>query len=388
MSCCTKNPAINLLRANVAPFTSIDATGDAFARYFDSFGTAPTKILLIGDASHGTSEFYAARALLTQHMIEHHGFNIVAVEADWPDAEAVDRYVRYRPGQGPRAGVETEARARAAGREPAFLLFPTWMGRNAGVQRFTEWLRAWNAGRDPKTEAIGFYRLDLYSLGMSVCAVVDYLGHVNPPVADVARDRYSRLMMWAEEPHEYGVESLARSFKGCEADALGILKNLLAKRLEYAAANWDGDEFHSAEQNAQLVKDAERYYRAMHHARDYTASSKAIVWVHNSHVGDARHLNIGQLCKEAKWDEDMRVMKVKPGLPNSYEQLVHATAVKNFVLDLRAGRCNDEPRFIGVIYSPQTERQSHCSYAVLPEQFDGLLWCVHDGLGGVLLVGD
>jgi erythromycin esterase-like protein len=267
-------------------------------------------------------------------------------------------------------------------------------------------------------------------------AVIEYLEHVDKEMAEVARERYGRMMVWAEDPHEYGLEALASGFKGCEKDVVRVLRDLLDKRLEYAAKSADGDEFHSGEQNARLVKDAEQYYKAMYYGRDESwnlrdrhmfetltrvlkhrgkdGPAKAVVWAHNSHIGDARatsmgwareELNIGQLCKEAfgkqainigccgntgtvaaarRWDGDMQVMKVQPGLQNSYEDLMHATGVKNFVLDLRQGRCNEElrkalmkkrlERFIGVIYAPHTERQSHYSSAVLPEQFDGFVW--------------
>ena len=450
-----EDPAIPLLRADITPFTSVEDSASTINSYFDSFGASPTKILLLGDASHGTSEFYTVRAELTKHMIEHHGFNIVAVEADWPDAEAVDRYVRHRPGPGSRASVESEVEARKAGREPAFMRFPTWMWRNVEMQRFTEWLRTWNKGKDAKTEGVGFYGLDLYSLRTSMNAVIEYLDHVDKNMAEVARERYGKLMVWAEDPHEYGLEVLASGFSGYEREVVAMLKDLLGKRLEYSTWHWDGDEFHSGEQNARLVKgkmrlpyvwgenkvvltltDAENYYKTMYYGRDESwnlrdrhmfetlvrilkhrgrfTESKAIVWAHNSHIGDARstsmgwsrgELNIGQLCKETfgkqalsigcgtntgtvaaahRWNGDMVVMRVRPGLNNSYEQLMHAAQVKNFVLDLRKGHCNEKlrqellkrrlERFIGVIYAPQTERQSHYSHAILPQQFDGFVW--------------
>ncbi|AEO63048.1 6ddbe41c-0e37-4f81-bd81-dcb175c8af31 [Thermothielavioides terrestris] len=439
MNSIESDPALPLLRAHLTPIAPLSESTATLVEFFDSFGTNPDgpKVVLIGDASHGTSEFYAARAELTKHLIQHHGFTAVAVEADWPDAEAVDRYVRHRPGPGPRASVGPAAEARKHGREPAFMRFPTWMWRNQEVQRFTEWLRAWNAGKEPiAADAVGFYGLDLYSLGASMKAVISYLEHVDKDMAEVAKDRYSRMMVWAENPHEYGLEALATGFRGCEEDVVSMLRDLLSKRLEYAAASWDGEEFHSGEQNARLVKDAERYYRAMYYGRDEswnlrdthmfetlvrvlkhrgkTGPAKAVVWAHNSHIGDARatsmgwtreELNIGQLCKETfgkqalnigcsgntgtvaaarRWDGDMQVMQVRPGLPGSYEELMHATGVKSFVLDLREGRCNEElrkalmkkrlERFIGVIYAPHTERQSHYSSAVLPEQFDGFIW--------------
>ncbi|KAK1752922.1 erythromycin esterase-domain-containing protein [Echria macrotheca] len=428
------DPAISLLQANVTPFPSISEAGDALARTFDTFGSSPTKVLLIGDASHGTSEFYSFRAELTKYMITNHGFNIVALEADWPDAEAVDRYVRYRPGLGPRASLEKE---REGGKDPAFMRFPTWMWRNQEVKGFVEWLREWNRGKDSKTEAVGVYGLDLYSLGTSMRAVIEYLEGVDKEMADKARKRYAGLMMWAEEPHEYGLEVIAAGSMGYEKEVVAMLRDLLRKRVEYEAVRWDGDEFHSGEQNARLVRDAENYYKCMYtgsrdeswnmrdkhmfetlvrvlnHRARY-GEAKAIVWAHNSHVGDARatsmgwsrdELNIGQLCKEVfgekalsigcmgntgtvaaaqRWDGDMQVMQVRPGLPGSYEELMHATGIKNFMLDLRKGRCDERlrqelikrrmERFIGVIYAPHTERQSHYSFAVLPLQFDGLVW--------------
>ncbi|KAK4138383.1 hypothetical protein BT67DRAFT_370197 [Trichocladium antarcticum] len=405
------------------------------ATFITPFLTPTTRVVLVGDASHGTSEFYTARAELTQHLVRHHGFNVVAVEADWPDAEAVDRYVRHRPGK--QASVGPAGETKRAGREVAFMRFPTWMWRNQEVQRFTEWLRAWNQNKaSDGPDAVGFYGLDLYSLGASMKAVIDYLEWVDKEMAEVARERYGGMMVWAEDPHEYGLEALAAGFRGCEKDVVKMLKELLDKRLEYTAVVGNGDEFHSGEQNARLVKDAEQYYKAMYYGRDESwnlrdrhmfdtlvrvlkhrgqnGPAKAVVWAHNSHVGDARatsmgwsreELNIGQLCKEAfgtdavnigcctntgtvaaaqRWGGDMQVMRVQPGLPNSYEQLMHATGVKNFVLDLREGHCDEElrqalmrkrlERFIGVIYSPRTERQSHYSLAVLPEQFDGLVW--------------
>lgn len=250
-----QDPAVSLLRANVTPIPPLDESTTALAEFSSRFISPDTKVVLIGDASHGTSEFYAARAEITKHLIQHHNFNIVAVEADWPDAEAVDRYVRHRPGPGPRASVGPEGETVKAGREPAFMRFPTWMWRNQEVQRFTEWLRTWNKEKDPKSpEAVGFYGLDLYSLGASMKAVIEYLDHVDKKMADVARERYGRMMVWAEDPHEYGLEALSAGFKGCEKEVVSMLRDLLGKRLQYATTTWDGEEFHSGEQNARLVK--------------------------------------------------------------------------------------------------------------------------------------
>lgn len=239
---------IELLKSNLTSLPSVYEDGYAFAKHFASFGNC--RVLLLGDASHGTSEFYTARAEITKFMIEHHGFNIVAVEADWPDAEVIDRGVRHRHGLGPRSQLIAESKG---DEEAAFQRFPTWMWRNREVKDFVKWLRDWNSSCD-EPDAVGFYGLDVYSLGASMRAVISYLDHIDPKMADVARRRYKRLMQWAEEPHEYGLESLSHGFKSCEKDVLDMLKLLLQKRLEYSSAGWDGDEFHSAEQNAHLIK--------------------------------------------------------------------------------------------------------------------------------------
>ncbi|KAG8665949.1 hypothetical protein FPOAC2_11034 [Fusarium poae] len=421
---------IELLKTHVTPFKSISQDSGTITNYFDSFGDC--RVLLIGDASHGTSEFHCVRAEITKYMIEKHGFNIVAVEADWPDAERVDRYVRHRPGPG-QGSVETTQMSEKEKRESPFLRFPTWMWRNVEVCNFVEWMRSYNSGREA-TEATGFYGLDLYSMGTSMKAVIDYLNTVDKDMAKVARGRYINLMDWVDHPHEYGLESLAMSFKGYEDDVVAMLSDLLNKRIEYSAALDGGVEFHNGEQNARVVKDAEQYYKTMYRGQDKSwnlrdthmfetlkrvlehrgEGSKAIVWAHNSHIGDARatsmswashELNIGELCKREfgddalsigtgtntgtvaaaqNWESDMNIMKVQPGLPGSYEELMHAAGISNFVLDLRKGKCDEKlrevlrrerlERSIGVIYKPETEKASHYSYAILPDQFDGYIW--------------
>ncbi|OTB01748.1 hypothetical protein M426DRAFT_265688 [Hypoxylon sp. CI-4A] len=428
-----ETPIAELIRQEVLSFPSVEEARVAIANRFDSFGSC--KVLLIGDATHGTSEFYTARNEITKFMIESHGFNVVAVEADWPDAEAVDRYVRQRPGPAKQASVEPAKMAEIAGREQAFMRFPTWMWRNTEVHDFIEWLRDYNLNQDThKTDSIGFYGLDLFSLGESMRAVIDYLQSIDEEMADVARDRYGGLMSWGD-PKEYGLEALVSAFRGYEEEVVDMLQDLLSKRLEYSAEFWDSEEFHSGEQNARLVKSAEQYFKTMFYGRRESWNlreehmfdtllrilehrgddSKAIVWTHNSHAGDARatsqgwirdEVNIGQLCKETYgsagalsiccstykgtvaaaecWDRDMSIMRLRPALPGSYEQILHSTHIKNFVLDLREGKCTKElrealkeqrlERSIGIIYKPHTERESHYSVAVLPKQFDGLVW--------------
>lgn len=419
--------AAHLIRTHAEPLPTLTESPEHLARQFDRY--ADCKVLLIGDASHGTSEFYAARAAITKHMIQHHGFNIVAVEADWPDAEAVDRFVRHRRGVGPSSGIDPAPKAK----EPPFMRFPTWMWRNMEVHDFVVWLREFNKGKHVQ-KAAGFYGLDLYSMGSSMNAVIQYLEKVDPPMAKVARERYGGLMVFAKDPHEYGLEMLMTTFAGYEKDVIEMLRDMLSKRLEYSAHLEDGEEFHSGEQNARVVADAERYYKSMYHGRDESwnlrdthmfqtllriikhrgPESKAIVWAHNSHIGDARatdmgagrnELNIGQLCKETfgdtalnigtgtytgtvaaahGWGGDMNIMSVRPGMRGSYEELMHAVGLPSFLLDLRKGKCDEEvwdeltkrrlERYIGVIYKRDNELRAHYAPSMLAKEFDGYVW--------------
>ncbi len=342
------------------------------------------------------------------------------MEADWPDAASLDRYVRDRPSP-------THA-------EPPFRRFPTWMWRNVEVETFIERLRGWNADQPPEARA-GFYGLDLYNLGAALRAVLDYLDQTDPEAAATARERYGCLTPWAKEPETYGRMALSRGYRACEAGVLQVLQDLLRQGLEAAreASGGYGDERLDAEANARLVKDAEAYYRAMYYGaadswnlRDTHMFEtlcavlqakgpkvKAVVWAHNSHIGDASktemglvrdELNIGQLCRErfgpdaaligmgthggtvacaSDWDGPMEIKRVNPSRPDSYEHLAHGSGVPRFLLDVREG-VNEElrgrlmaprlERFIGVIYRPQTERWSHYSECSLPQQFDGYVW--------------
>lgn len=388
----------------------------AFGRLFDRF--ADRRAVLLGEGSHGTSEFYRARAAITRHLIEEHGFTIVAVEADWPDAAAVDRFVRDRP-------------ARAAA-EPPFQRFPTWMWRNTDVAALIDWMRQHNqAIPDDLDRRAAFYGLDLYNMSGSIAAVLDYLDKVDPEAAAVARERYGCLTPWQKEPATYGRAVLTEGYRKCEQVVIDQCRELLQRRLDYAAH--DGEGFLDAAQNARLIASAERYYRIMYYGgveswnlRDTHMfetleslleargpRSKAIIWAHNSHIGDARYtemgtvrdeLNIGQLCRErfgddvaligfgthtgtvaaaTDWGGGMEVKRVRPSHRDSYERLCHESGRSRFLLDLRKG-CHDalrhrllEPRlerFIGVIYRPETELLSHYSDASLPQQLDAYVW--------------
>ena len=386
----------------------------AFGRLFDRY--ADRRIVMLGEASHGTSEFYRARDAITRHLIAEHGFNIIAVEADWPDAAAIDRHVRLR---------ETSARPAPA----PFQRFPTWMWRNTDVVRFVEWLQQHNEGRSAASGRAGFFGLDIYNMHGSIAAVLEYLQRVDPEAAEVARERYGCLTPWQKNPATYGRAALRGAFEKCEAEVVAQCRELLSRQLEYSAG--DGDSFLDAAQNARLVTSAERYYRTMYYGGaaswnlrdshmfetlenllDFKGSdAKAVVWAHNSHIGDARHTdmgivrqehNIGQLARQrfgddvvliglgthagtvaaaTEWDAEMEVKRVRPSRPDSYERICHDAKVPRFLLDLNSDEALRrrllEPhleRYIGVIYRPETERWSHYAESTLPLQYDAFVW--------------
>jgi protein-L-isoaspartate(D-aspartate) O-methyltransferase len=371
------------------------------------------QIVLLGEATHGTSEFYRMRTRITQELIQRRGFTAIAVEADWPDAAVVDRYVRGNP---PRQQAWIP-----------FSRFPTWMWRNREVHELVEWLRAYNReGRRP----VGFCGLDLYSLFTSAYEVVRYLDRVDPAAAAVARQRYGRLTPWQDDPAAYGKAALVGRIEPYEHDIVAMLRDLLARRMEYSAK--DGDAFFDAAMNARVVLGAEQYYRVMYYGsveswnlrdqhmfdtlraigKHQGEGTRIVVWEHNSHVGDAAATemaargehNVGNLCRRAygdnvfivgfgtdhgtvaaasDWDEPMQRMSVRPARADSYERLCHDSGVPAFLLHLRdpvRDVLREElmearlERAIGVVYRPDTELQSHYFQAVLPAQFDEYVW--------------
>lgn len=401
----------SLIRRNSESFD--DTAAVDFSATIERIGDA--RVVLIGEASHGTSEFYRLRAGLTRALIERRGFSIVAAEADWPDAAQIDHYVRHR-----------EA---APAEWAAFSRFPTWMWRNVETREFVDWLHEHNK-RKAGDERTGFYGLDLYSLYNSARAVIDFLEDVDPDLAAVARWRYGCLSPWEADPAAYGQAALRGDYRQCEDDVVNMLTDLLRKRSTYA--HDDGERFLDASQNAVLVANAERYYRVMYYGsraswnlRDQHMfdtlqrildargdAARAVVWAHNSHIGDASatemasrgEFNIGQLCREewgeqsyhigfgtdhgtvaaaSGWGEPMRVMRVRASHPQSYERQFHRTEQTGLVLPLRHNANLQltaelaRPRLeraIGVIYRPETELASHYFEAVLPRQFDEYIW--------------
>ena len=403
-----------LLRQYAEPLPEIDSP--AFGEMFDRYGDA--RVVLIGEASHGTSDFYRARAAITQRLIEQHGFNIVAVEADWPDAGLIDR----------------EVRALAPARQPeqAFTRFPTWMWRNTDVVEFTDWLTAYNQSLEPAGR-VEFRGIDIYSLRSSINEVLGYLDRTDPELARDARRRYGCLMPWQDDPALYGHFVERQRHIPCEKAVVDQLNTLLGDRLKDFAQ--DNEAFFNATQNARVIRSAEQYYRAMYRGGSASwnlrdrhmfdtlqallahrgPNAKAVVWAHNSHIGNAAatamgwngEFNIGELCRTAygrdavligmathtgqvaaadSWDGEARIMEVRPSRSDSWEYQFLQAGVAASLTDWRASERQALrealaapllERAIGVIYRPETERWSHYFEAVLAEQFDALIWLEH-----------
>jgi erythromycin esterase-like protein len=384
------------------------------------------RVVLLGEASHGTHEFYHERARITRRLVEEKGFNLVAVEADWPDAYRVNRFVR---------GVGEDASANDALR--GFRRFPTWMWRNVDVLAFVDWLRDWNDSRRAGAPCVGFNGLDLSSMFTSMHEVVRYLDEVDPGAAARARRRYACFDHFGEDSQAYGLAAEIGAAPDCEDQAVEQLMDLQVRAAEETARHGvPDDELFHAQQNARLVKNAEEYYRGMFRGRisswnlrdahmaetlqalvEYFDArgprAKVVVWEHNSHVGDASatemgdqgEWNVGQLARESfggdavlvgfstyhgtvtaasDWDAPAERKRVRPGLTGSYERLFHGAGVPDFLLTLRdqpevsdALRASRLERAIGVVYRPETERLSHYFQASLPEQFDALVHLDH-----------
>ena len=407
------------LRQLVQPLTGAERDYDALLAQ-----VGDAHYVLLGEASHGTHEFYAERAAITRRLIEEKGFTAVVAEADWPDAYRVNCYVR---GASSAADAETAL--------SGFERFPMWMWRNTVARDFVEWLHCYNADLPPDQPRPGFYGMDLYSMGASISAVLRYLDKVDPDAAAAARRRYGCFDHFTDDSQAYGYAATLGMTESCEGQVLAQLRELSRHAAEYAQR--DGrvaeDEFFFAEQNARLVKNAEQYYRSMFRGRvsswnlrdQHMAETvgelsrhlerrdghrpRLVLWAHNSHLGDARatdmgrrgELNVGQLTRErygqdavsigfttytgfvtaaTDWDGPAEHKRVRPGLRDSYEELFHQVGLPRFYLPLRGNRAGldavRQPRLeraIGVIYRPETERVSHYFEASIGEQFDAVL---------------
>jgi erythromycin esterase-like protein len=378
-------------------------------------------IVLIGEASHGTEDFYATRAAITRRLVTDHGFRAVTLEADWPDTFRVHRFVTAR-------SDDRDAREALSD----FHRFPRWMWRNETMRAFVDWLADENRRRGHDAQ-VGIFGLDLYSLYASIESVLKYLDRVDPQAAARARKRYACFEYFGDDPQGYAL-AVAQGYESCEDDAVAELVELRRQALLPApAGSAAAEEVFSAEQNARLVVNAERYYRAMFRGRESTwnmrdrhmvdtldalreripgASDGTVVWAHNSHLGDARatemsrrgEVNVGQLVRErhgrdvysigfstydgtvtaaSDWDAPIERKRVRPALPGSYERTFHDSGADRFWVDLgeretaHALRGALLQRAIGVIYRPETERWSHYFEARLPEQFDAMIHLDH-----------
>ena len=413
--------AVDAVREAAQSFAPSDADPaippTAVSALLDLIGDA--RLVLIGEATHGTDEFYSIRAELTKALIRSKQFNLVLADADWPDAYRVNRWVRH---------MSVEADAAAALGD--FVRFPRWMWRNTVVVDFLEWLRQYNARR-MTSDRIGFYGLDLYSLHTSIEAVLKYLRRIDPDAAARARHRYSCFEHFGADPRSHGYAANLGLSRSCEDDVVAQLVELRNAAAE--SARRDGsvaeDEYFFAEQNARLVRSAELYYRAMFagHVESWnlrdthmmetlealmawttrrSGYSRAVVWAHNSHLGDARatqmgewgEVNLGQLAREKhggrafvigftthrgtvtaarEWDQPAERRRVTPSVAGSYERLFHDTHLQRFVLAPAAARdALADPKLqrgIGLIYKPEAERASHYFRAKIADQFDAVI---------------
>jgi erythromycin esterase-like protein len=389
----------------------------------ESIGNA--SIVLLGEATHGTRDFYRLRAEISRRLILEHGFDAIAVEADWPDALRVNRYIN------PATARTSDRDAERALSD--FVRFPRWMWRNAEIMNLVEWLHAHNIRLEDPAQAVGFFGLDLYSLRSSMRAVVDYLSDVDPEAARQARARYACFDHIAEDPQRYGYAAHFGMRKDCEDEVVHQLLAMNAESLRRAAAAGpQADELFYAQQNARVARNAEAYYRTMFSGRHESWNlrdthmadtldalcthlserkgrpARIVVWAHNSHIGDARatemggegQINLGQLARErfqgvfllgftthhgtvtaaSDWDGPSKTKAVRPGLTGSVESLLHQVGLKRFLLRLGPHSGLHElgvnrllERAIGVLYLPESERLSHYFETDLSAQFDAVL---------------
>lgn len=374
--------------------------------------------VLLGEASHGTSEFYTWRAELSKRLIAEHGFSFIAVEGDWPDCYSVNRYLKGYP----------DAGTSAEGVLHAFERWPTWMWANREVVELAEWLRDFNRGKASEAQ-VGFYGLDVYSLWDSMRAVMQYLERVDPKLAAAARRAYNCFEPYAEDVQDYA-RATALVPTSCEDETVAVLRELRSRAPEFKADGREG--FFNAEQNALVARNAELYYRTMvrggpssWNVRDrhmvetldrlmthHGANAKAIVWEHNTHIGDARFtdmaragmVNVGQLVRQAhrrddvvlvgfathrgtviaadEWGAPMERMPVPAARIGSFEEAMHDAAVGDALLlfdgsDDGGVRGLDEPvghRAIGVVYDPHAERWGNYVPTLVAMRYDAMLY--------------
>jgi erythromycin esterase len=372
-----------------------------------------SRFVCIGEASHGTHEFYEWRATLSRRLIEEHGFTWIGVEGDWPDCWRINQWLRGRGDQ------NLDSRGLLA----HFERWPTWMWANEDIADFLTWLRDWNAGR-PESERVGFYGLDVYSLWDSLSEIIGWLDRYAPDAVESAMQAWQCFMPYQEDPHRYAWSTRLVP-QSCEADVVALLVEVRAQ----AAARSGDEEAFDAEQNAEVAAGAERYYRVMLRgdreswnirdihmadtidriARHLGPDSKGLVWEHNTHVGDARAtdmaagglVNVGQLMRErhaddgvslvgfasyrgtvlagAEWGAAERVLPVPNARIGSHEDFLHRALGEAAVLDFGESRARPwlsarlGHRAIGVVYNPEREFANYVP-TTMGSRYDALLW--------------
>lgn len=409
--------ASRVIRTHATPYSGEMHELDVLMDLIDN-----ASFVLIGEASHGTHEFYKTRIDLTRRLITERGFNVIAAEADWPDCWAVNRYVKGKSGA-----------TKAIDSLSEFKRFPTWLWRNADVLSFVEWLKKHNEHISNYDRKVGFYGLDLYSLYRSADAVIAYLDKHDPPGAQQARDRYACLSVYGHNEQNYGYAASLGLTHKCEEQVIAELIYIKSQEVQYLKNDGRAasDEYFFAEQNARVVARAQEYYREMftdsasswnlrdrhmmetllelrEHFDQHGEKMKVVVWAHNSHLGDARatqmsvrgELNLGQLVRQnfygrccsigfttnigtvtaaSRWGGQAERKNVRPAMNGSYEHLFSTVDLPAFILPLKAPELvallNHQrlERAIGVLYLPETELTSHYFGARLPEQFDAII---------------
>jgi len=375
-----------------------------------------SRCVLLGEASHGTAEYYRWRSTLSQRLIEEKGFSFIAVEGDWPDCYRINRYVKAFESSGNHAREVLHA----------FDRWPTWMWANEEVVELVEWLRAWNHER-PEPRRVGFYGLDVYSLWESLYLVMSYLHRVDPAALPAAH-RALRCF----EPFGEDVQAYARATRfvatACEDEVVALLREVRSKAAAYRSEGREG--YFQAEQNALVLKNAESYYRAMvrggpqswnirdrhmaetldHLLHHHGPDAKAIVWAHNTHIGDARFtdmagngmVNLGELVREQRggdgvvlvglgsfrgsviagrqWDAPAERMTVPPARDGSWERVLHEIGAADRLLILTDKTPTPElleprgHRAIGVVYDPELEEYGNYVPTILPGRYDAFLY--------------
>ena len=409
----TDSATINAIRAAALPLSGAQSDYDTLIAL-----AARSRVVFLGEQTHGTHEFYRERARITQRLIVERGFRGIALEADWPEVERVNRYINGEPGD---PGAEQSL--------GGFTDFPLWMWRNTDTRALIEWLRAHNASLPPERR-VAIFGLDVYSLFTSADAVVAYLETVDPAAAQRARAQYGCFASHRPEAQRYGAAAGSRS---CQAQAAAVLAEMRTRAATRPADPTAANALFSALRNAHSVVNAEEYFRSLYlpgistwNVRDQRMEeaivamadhlsvgspepARIVAWAHNTHSGDARatemaeggELNVGQLIRQRhgneslligffthrgtvmaapEWDAPGRVFQLRPALAGSYADLFHTARASNFMLVLRDPSLTTPlsvprlERAVGVVYSPSTERQSHYFLARLASQFDAAIF--------------